>query len=183
MLQHYGSTCPRSRSSGFTLIEILVVVVIIGIASAVILPQIGSRSDLTVSAAARMVVADLTYAQNRAISTQKTHYIRFTTTSPQRYAIGLTSETINYIQNPITKDNYVRTFGTGGTRGMEDVAIVANATDFDHALILAFDSLGQPWAVSDSGTALMSAGQIRLICGNVSMTLTIEPFTGEISIN
>ena len=45
---------------GFTLVEILTVVLILGIASAIIAPQIGSRGDLKVRAAARVLVSDLT---------------------------------------------------------------------------------------------------------------------------
>src|SRR4051812_47762470 len=65
------------RSSGFTLAEILAVVVILGIASAIIIPQIGTRDDMRVKAAARTLIADLIYAQNLAISTGQTVYVRF----------------------------------------------------------------------------------------------------------
>src|SRR5215475_9916349 len=61
----------RGRSHlrrGFTLVEILAVVVILGIASAIIIPQIGSRDDMKAAAAARVLIADLIYAQNLAIS-------------------------------------------------------------------------------------------------------------------
>ncbi|HWP41142.1 MAG TPA: prepilin-type N-terminal cleavage/methylation domain-containing protein, partial [Tepidisphaeraceae bacterium] len=68
------SSHPRG---GFTLVEILAVVVILGIASAIIIPQIGTRDDLVASAAARVVMADLIYAQNRAIAMQKKHFVQF----------------------------------------------------------------------------------------------------------
>ena len=43
----------RQVCAGFTLVEILVVVIILGIASAVIVPQIGNSNDLKAAAAAR----------------------------------------------------------------------------------------------------------------------------------
>ena len=73
------------RRGGFTLIEILVVVIILGIASAVIIPQLGSRDDINAAAAARLVMADIIYAQNSAIVQQKKFYVDFRT--PNQYAI------------------------------------------------------------------------------------------------
>jgi prepilin-type N-terminal cleavage/methylation domain-containing protein len=169
---------------GFTLIEILVVVVILGFASAIILPQIGSRDDLKAAAAARVIIADLTYAQNRAISTQQTQYVRFELDkNPQVYSLGPSTVLTQFTQNPISKDNYIRTFGAGGTPGLEEVSLVDASTSFDGAKILAFDALGQPWSVSADATALLSSGQIVVQCGKEKLTLTVEPFTGEITIN
>src|SRR5688500_15065328 len=67
----------RTRVGGFTLTEILAVVVILGIASAIIIPQIGTRDDMRVKAASRTLIADLIYAQNLAISTGQVVYVRF----------------------------------------------------------------------------------------------------------
>ena len=48
----------------------------------------GTRDDLKAAAAARMLMADLIYAQNRAISTQTRHYVKFDTgSSPQTYSL------------------------------------------------------------------------------------------------
>src|SRR5687768_7200473 len=113
---------------GFTLVEILMVVVILGIASAVIVPQIGTRSDLKARAAARMVVADLIYAQNMAIATQKWHYVQFDTTNnrytvyddmpldpdgtgPQATVVPSPHLPINH---PVNKSPYVVQFGAAG---------------------------------------------------------------------
>src|SRR5437868_2198668 len=67
----------RQSKRAFTLVEILMVVLILAIASAVIVPQIGSRSDLKVAAGARLVMSDLIWAQNRAITTQQQQFVVF----------------------------------------------------------------------------------------------------------
>src|ERR1700733_4841669 len=65
----------------FTLIEIMAVVVILGGLGILIFPAMASRDDLRLGSAARSVIADVIFAQNRAISTQKTQFISFTTAS------------------------------------------------------------------------------------------------------
>src|SRR5579872_1651697 len=90
---------PRRR--GFTLIEILMVVVILGIASAIILPQLASRDDLRCAAAARALMADLLYAQSRAIARGQMQYVQFSSGSYQVMAdnAGAPGAVIN---NPVT---------------------------------------------------------------------------------
>src|SRR3954464_12495919 len=69
---------PRARKTGaFTLVEILVVVIILGIAGAIIVPSLGSRDDLKAAAAARVIMADLIYTQNLAITSQGNRYMAF----------------------------------------------------------------------------------------------------------
>lgn len=53
---------------GFTLIEVLVVIVIISIAAAVVVPHMLSTGTMSLQAASRIVIADLLYAQNQAIA-------------------------------------------------------------------------------------------------------------------
>ena len=81
-----GSRPPRGLGTAFTFTEVLVVVVILGIASAIVLPQVASHDDLNTSAAARTVMADLLYAQNKAISTEGWTYVTFSVTS-QNYTL------------------------------------------------------------------------------------------------
>jgi len=53
---------PRSRSSGFTLIEVMVVVVILGLLAAIIVPKVMSRPDEARAVAAKADIAAITQA-------------------------------------------------------------------------------------------------------------------------
>src|SRR5579864_9772050 len=100
---------PLTRSSrprrAFTLIEILCVVIILGIASAIIVPQLASRDDLRCSAAARALMGDLLYAQSRSIALGKMHYVQFNTATGTYQLLDAVSPN-NVITNPVTQVPY-----------------------------------------------------------------------------
>ena len=105
---------PPPGERAFTLIEILTVVMILAITSAIIIPNLGTRDDLKASAGARVIMADLIWAQNRAISTQQKQYVIF---SGQSYTLWYKNSSGTLVQNtnPVTKNTYTTTFGTAGT--------------------------------------------------------------------
>lgn len=166
----------RVLRSGFTLIEILCVVVILGIASALIIPQIGSRDDIKASSAARMLVSDVLYAQNLAISRQQKHYLQFV---GQQYTV-MAGDPLTAITHPITKNTYAVGFGAG-TPGLEGVRI--DAVSFGGTTMLGFDDLGVPFGYDGiTETPLAAAGTITIRSGSHTLTISIEPFTGETSV-
>jgi type II secretion system protein H len=169
------------RRAGFTLVEILMVVVILGIVAAVIVPQLGARDDLKVSAGARMLIADLSYAQSRAIATQRKQYVQFA--GQQYFILSRTSDNaaLQQIVHPVNAGNYVITFDDGPLR---DVRVV-EAT-FGTAAMIAFDEQGSPLqydSATNSSSALTSPGIIRIQSGANFMTITIEPYTGEMTVS
>jgi prepilin-type N-terminal cleavage/methylation domain-containing protein len=169
------------RTRAFTLVEILMVVVILGIASAVIVPQIGSRNDLRAAASARLVMSDITYAQNRAISQQRKHYVRFV---DQTYTV-CDSTALTPIEHPLkpaqSNGLYQITFGAGGTNGLDRCAV--GTVNFGSQTIIGFNDLGEPFAFDGLiETPLTSPGTIIVQSGDVSLTIQIEPFTGEASV-
>ena len=161
-------------TGGFTLIEILVVVVILGIAAAIVVPAIGSRSDLKATSAARMIMADLIYAQNRSISQQKKHYVRFDKAAQTYEVLEQVSPSAVLIKHPVNADNFVVKLGSGGAKPIRDVTIDTAA--FDGKTILVYDA-------ATNTDSPMNAGKVTLACGTLKLTITIEPFSGELRLN
>ena len=72
---------PEQRA-GFTLLELMVVIVLIGIMTAMILPDMrGTYADVLLRAASRKIVSLCQLANSRAITLNKTHRLRFERTS------------------------------------------------------------------------------------------------------
>ena len=172
-----------SLMRAFTLIEILVVVVILGIAAAIVVPAIGSRSDLKATSAARMIMADLIYAQNRSISQQKMHFVRFDKTAQTYKILEQINPSAVYVVHPVEASNFIVKLGANGPKPIRDVTL-DNIT-FDGKTILAFDELGTPYSYDASTNVYtaMTAGSVRLACGTLKLTITIEPFSGELRLN
>jgi type II secretion system protein H len=180
--------CSRKTSrcsAGFTLIEILCVVVILGIASAVIIPQIGSRDDLRAAAAARTVMSDLIWAQNSAIAQQRRYYVQF---GGQQYTVLSRAADVDPLvtaTHPITKNSYIVPFDTR-TNGTDGVTLGTPNFGVAGVTIIGFDDLGSPFAYdvgTNTSTPLTAAGTIPVICGGQTLTISVEPYTGEAMVN
>jgi len=175
--------CATRTTSGFTLIEILMVVAILGIAGALIVPQLGSRDDLKAAAAARVVMADLVYAQNLAITQQRNICVAFDLAARQ-YSL-LTAGDMLPVQHPIDKRSYVQRWGSGGSAGLRNTDIVSAVftAGASSSAILAFDEMGSPLAYIDGNPQALSSGQIVVQCAGFRLKVEIEPFTGQIKVS
>jgi type II secretory pathway pseudopilin PulG len=171
----------KRERRAFTLVEILGVVVILGLISAVILPQLGSRDDQKAAAAARVLMADLTYAQNRAITKQKTHYVLFDATN-NYYRVLESMSPVTMIKNPVDGSNYQVVFGSSATNGLKDMKL--QTANFDTRTVLAFDAMGVPHSY-DFNTATiipLVSGQVIVKCGTHQLRVTVAPFSGELTV-
>jgi type II secretory pathway pseudopilin PulG len=154
------------------------VVIILGIASAIILPQLASRDDLRCAAAARALMGDLLYAQSRSIARGKMHYVQFSSGSYQVMVDNAGSPGA-VITNPVTQVPYVVTVGTGN---LTNVSV--KTANFDGNATVAFDAMGVPYSWSAStGLAVLNAGTVVFKAGTNTKTITVSAYSGQIKVN
>jgi hypothetical protein len=168
-----------------------VVVLILGIASAIIAPQLGSRDDLKVRAAARVLVADLIYAQNLAISQQKWMYVKFDAANENYRVLDAAgpSGVDHTITHPVTRDPFVMKLGPAGGKQLADVKIksaVFNGVDTTYRpeFTVCFDELGTPYVYcyDENNTNELLDGTVVFECGKHELRVTVERYTGEIKV-
>lgn len=165
MPPHRPENRPNSSRapSGFTLVELVVVIIILAIAAAIVLPRAFGTADLRAQSAARILVSDLEYAQNTAIVLQSDITVSFDV-SGNSYEVSNGSETLIH---PITHQEYVVDFDT--KHGFDGVSI--DAVDFNGASAVTFNSLGAPDA---DGTVDVGAGEH-------TYRITVAPVTGRVT--
>jgi len=149
---------------GFTLAEVLVVVVVLAVMGALVLPHAVGTTDMQVISAARMVTADLEYAQNQAITTQAPVTVTFTP-SEERYALSNASGPLIH---PMTNEAYETDFTA--RRGFEELDMVS--ASFGGAASVTFDELGAP----------ENAGTVRLQAGAHVCDVSVAAATGKVSV-
>ncbi|MEO0964995.1 MAG: prepilin-type N-terminal cleavage/methylation domain-containing protein [Planctomycetota bacterium] len=165
----------RHAHPGYTLIEVLITVVVIGLASAIVVPSLMRGGTLGLQAAARIVIADLLLAQNDAIAYQARRRVVFDIDNNEyRIEAGTIQpdgsvawSTLQVSWMPGNGD-YVVDFDTDSR--FDGVVLIE--ADFDGAEQVAFDELGGP---SDGGF-------VRLRFEDQTYRVQLAEFTGRVSV-
>jgi prepilin-type N-terminal cleavage/methylation domain-containing protein len=156
-----------SRNSyGFTMVEVIIVLLILGIVSAVAVPALNSSLDeMKLDGAAREVVSAIYYAQSIAIKEGVQHGVKFFLEVEQFKCIRQG----NTILNPHDKKPYIVDFkAEGHLKGVN----VVNA-NFGGIQRVAFNSLGEP----------ISGGTIVLGYAGLQKTINVSLPLGKVSVN
>ncbi len=163
--------------NAFTLVELLVVIVVLGIASYVVLGGIGSDAELRLSAAARSLAARLDYARARAASTGQPHYV---IVADDRSTVGFHTHDGSAWQNltdPVDATPLLTTFPDG-----------PRLTDhtFGGFLILGFDGTGEPFGCSAlrvDADPLLEPARFELTQSSRTVVVHVHAVTGRVEIN
>lgn len=163
----------RNHRKGFTLVELIVVIVILAIAAAVAIPMLTNAGSIQLTSAASLIAADLEYAKSMAITTGLVYSVVFNNET-ERYQ--LEDQNGSVIPHPVKKGfDYVVDFRNNSR--LDKVNIVS--ADFDGTSEIRFDYIGSPQ--NGNGTALTS-GTITLQANSDTVTVIVEPVTGYISV-
>ncbi len=164
----------KGGCNGFTLIEILIVVVLIGIAAMIAVPMMSSAASMQIRSAANMIAADLEYAKSMAITRGQYFSVVFDKNS-ESYSIK--DQDDNTIWHPVKKGfRYVINFASDSRLGQVDIVDAV----FGGTNEIKFDYLGSP--LNGSGSALLVKGTVTLQAGGFLKTVHVEPVTGYITI-
>jgi len=165
---------PIRSHAGFTLIEIIVVMVILSIAALLAVPMLGNAADFQVKSAAAQIASDLDYARGLAVTHQKVFSVVF---DPSKETYKIQDVSGNLVSHPVRPGGFHVDF----TRDSRLSRVNISDADFDGDTTLTFDYLGAPY--SGSGTAVpLNAGSITLQADQFTFRENVEPVTGYVMI-
>ncbi len=157
--------------------EVLVVVVILGIASVIAVPLISDTTDLQASSAARQIVSTLLFAQTSAIAKQETYQVVF---DADAEAYSVQDAAGNVIDDPVIAGKTMEVSYPDSPR-LTDVTI--ETATFNGTDRIWFDRLGAPYSGNPVSNTPMTNGTVTVQAGETAVTVTVEPVTGRISVN
>ena len=152
--------------NGFTLVELLIVIVIIGIAAMISVPIMSSGGNMQIRSAANMIVADLEYAKSIAITRQENFSVSFDANNDS-YEVQDANGVV--ILHPVSKRPYRIDF-------LNDQRLSQVGIDVP-SFTVTFDSLGSP---SSGGVVSLSLNDSG---GGTITQVMIEPVTGFVSVS
>jgi len=165
----------------YTLVEVLVVVTMLGIAGAMVAPSLGQTGALRIQAAVRMIVSDITFAQMDALGYQEQRAIYFDVDKNQYTLIQVNGTTIDPVNDALYEpkgpgQRYIISLDDekyGGT--------VIESASFDGDSTLIYDEMGGP--VAAPGTSTLSDGGSIILSGPLSRyRIDIAAFTGRVTV-
>ena len=164
----------RQGGGGYTLIEVLMVVTIIGLVGAIVVPQMLQAGTMNIQAASRMVIADIMYAQNDAVAQQAKRKVVFNISDNSYKLLNEKGKTLDVQWRTGGGTNYEVDFDEDNRFSGVTVESVAFGGENTNELI--FDAQGAP--VSDASVCSC----VVLSFGEKKYEVKVTQFTGRVTV-
>lgn len=166
----------RLRSHGFTLVELIVVMLVLGILAAVFAPR-SNNSAIILSTQSEQFAADIRYVQSLAM-TQGWSGVPPTA---RRYRVDFTATGYRF-----TDLGGVAVAHPGGTTGSVPFAGGVGISPFPPPglpnSLVSFDGLGAPYTDAAATVPLASTATISMVSGGSTRAIQIFPVTGMVRV-
>lgn len=161
------------RERGFTLIEVVLVLVILLVIAAVAALNLSGFATIKVNGAARRLASDIRFAQQMATSQQVRHGVAFNLPAVNQYTVYEQNNPADPARNPAGGADFIVDFTAGEFDG------VTIATSLPGGLVK-FDSQGQPLDAMDA-PLVGGSNTVTLTYEGASAIVTVAPATGRVT--
>ena len=178
---------PAARS--YTLIELIMVMAVLALAAAMLVPHLVGRDMLTVQAAIRMLIADLSFAQTDALANQEFRRVVFYADGAgyclirvpsAGWVTDLSDPALDYVYDPLGHQGQyiVNFFEDDRFEGVMITAANIDGTMLADQPEITYDQLGGTVKGAVAGTG----GYVVLSFDDESYRIDIAAFTGKLTV-
>ena len=167
----------QSQSQGFTLVELVVTIMVVGIMAAVAMPRFADQQGFQSRAFYEQVQEAIKFAQKAAVAQRKSVYVTTTATTLQACyvaACGGVGVGSYAVIDPATK-------AALSLAAQDQRGVAFSAVTISPATTFVFDSLGRPRSAANvllTTTTTISVNSTAT--GDINRSINIEPETGYV---
>jgi prepilin-type N-terminal cleavage/methylation domain-containing protein len=161
-------------SAGFTLVELIMVIVIVGILAVLAIPRFQAFNTIKLNSAVKKIVSDIRYTQSMAVSSHDMYGITFDT-GLERYEVRRVRDN-TYAKDPFSRQDFVVNFLTDPLYGGMNIV---NAS-FGGTNQLRFGWNATP--LNSNNVSLSAEGAMAVSYRGTGMTIYVSPGTGTVRV-
>ena len=176
----------KKYHQGFSLLEMIIVVLILSITVAIAIPNLSSTDPYRLDRAAREIAEAIRFARAESIRSGTSHGIIFSTTNDNAKVYSLISGTPTYnIYHPVDKKIYTLDLKTDST--IASVELQSYSIYYDGVIgnkeLIGFNSYGNPIFYSAETDYMLSpSAVITLGYAGQTRTIAVSPMTGRVTV-